>query len=80
VYVCILKQKNVFLMVDRCICKDTKVFESFLNAFRCIYSVLHFIGNLSVFEFIKISILCIYSIFQCLSKYLNVYECILTYL
>jgi hypothetical protein len=33
-------------MVDRCILKDTKVFESFFNAFGCINSVLHCIGNI----------------------------------
>ena len=36
VYVCILKHKNVFLMVDRCFVKDTEVFECFFNAFECI--------------------------------------------
>jgi hypothetical protein len=47
-------------MVDRCILKDTKVFESFSNAFGCIYSVLHRIG----------------SIFQCILMYLKAFECI----
>jgi hypothetical protein len=46
VYICILKHKNVFLMVNRCILKDTKVFEFFFNAFGCIYSVLHCIGSI----------------------------------
>jgi hypothetical protein len=36
-------------MVDRCILKDTKVFECIFNAFGYIYSVLHYIG--SVFQY-----------------------------
>jgi hypothetical protein len=40
---------NVNLMINRCILKDTKVFESFFNAFGCIYSVLHRIG--SIFQY-----------------------------
>jgi hypothetical protein len=46
VYVRIQKHKNVFLMIDRCILEDTKVFESFFNAFGCIYSILHCIGSI----------------------------------
>jgi hypothetical protein len=46
--VCILKHNNVYLIIDRCILKDTKVFGSFSNFFGCIYSVLHRIG--SVFQ------------------------------
>jgi hypothetical protein len=48
VYICILKYNNIFLMINRCILKYTKVFESFFNAFGCIYSELHHIG--SVFQ------------------------------
>jgi hypothetical protein len=43
-----IKHNNVFLMINRCILKDTKVFESFFNAFGCIYNGLHRIG--SVFQ------------------------------
>jgi hypothetical protein len=52
-------------MVDRCMLKNTKVFESFFKAFGCIYSVLHCFG----------------SVFQCnsmhlkyISMYFNVFE------
>jgi hypothetical protein len=38
-----IKHKNVFLMVNRYI---LKVFESYFNAFGCIYSVLHYIGSI----------------------------------
>jgi hypothetical protein len=43
-----VKHNNVFSMINRYILKDTKVFESFINAFGCIYSILHRIG--SVFQ------------------------------
>jgi hypothetical protein len=33
-------------MVDRCILKDTKVFECIFNAFGCIYNILHCIGSI----------------------------------
>jgi hypothetical protein len=46
-------QDSLFLL-NRCILKDTKVFESFFNAFGCIYNVLHRIG----------------SVFQCNAMYL----------
>jgi hypothetical protein len=38
----------MYIKTYKCILKDTKVFEYFFNAFRCIYSVLHHIG--SVFQ------------------------------
>jgi hypothetical protein len=41
-------------MVDKCILKDTKVFECFFNALGCFCNVLHYIC----------------SIFQCISMHL----------
>jgi hypothetical protein len=39
-----IKHNIVFLMINKCILKDTKVFEYFFNAFGYIYSELHRIG------------------------------------
>jgi hypothetical protein len=36
-----VKILECILMVDKCILKDTKIFECFFNAFGCICSVLH---------------------------------------
>jgi hypothetical protein len=61
-----IKYKNVFLVVDRCILKDTKVFECFsmyLHVF-IMYFVLVVYFNV---------IQCIYSIFQCILVYFNVF-------
>jgi hypothetical protein len=33
-----IKIEEHILMVDRCILKDTKIFECLFNAFGCIYS------------------------------------------
>jgi hypothetical protein len=65
-----LKYKNVFIMVDRCILKNTKVFECFsmhLDVF-----ILYLIVLVVYFNVIQ----CIYSIFQCIWIYLNIFECI----
>jgi hypothetical protein len=64
----------VFLMVNRCILKDTKVFECFsmhLGVFTTYFIILVVYFNL---------IRCIYSIFQCILVYLNKFECILNVL
>jgi hypothetical protein len=55
----VLKCKNVFLMVDRCILKDTKVFRCFsmhLSVF-----IEYFVVLVVYFNVIQ----CIYSVFQC---------------
>jgi hypothetical protein len=48
VHVCISKHNNVFLMINRCILKDTKVFESFsmhLGVFIVYFIVLIVYSN-----------------------------------
>jgi hypothetical protein len=52
-------------MINRCILKDNKVFESFFNAFGCIYNVRHRID--SVFQCNSMHLLYI-------SMYFNVFE------
>jgi hypothetical protein len=55
-------------MVDKCILKDTKVFECFkmhLGVF-----ILYFIVSVVYYNVIQ----CIYSIFQCILVYLNIFE------
>jgi hypothetical protein len=62
-----LKYKNVFIMFDRCVLKDTKVFECFsmhLDVFVVYFIVL--VVYFNVFQ-------CIYSIFQCILIYLKVF-------
>jgi hypothetical protein len=49
-----VKILECILLVDRCVLKNTKVFECFSNAFGCVYYALH----------------CICSIFQYISMYL----------
>jgi hypothetical protein len=65
-----LKHKNVFLMVNRCILKDTKVFESFYNALGIL--ILYFIILVVYFNVIQ----CTYNAFQCILMCLKVFECI----
>jgi hypothetical protein len=62
-----LEHKNVFLMVNKCILKDTKVFESFsmhLGAF-----IVYFIVLVVYFNVIQ----CTYYTFQCILMYLNIF-------
>jgi hypothetical protein len=63
----VYKYIKIFLMVDRCILKDTKVFESFFNAFGCIYSALYCIGDV---------IQCNSMHLWYISMYLKVFECL----
>jgi hypothetical protein len=61
---------NVFLMVDRCILKDTKVFECFLN-FLDVF-IVYFILLVVYLNVIQ----CIYSILQCILMCLKAFECL----
>jgi hypothetical protein len=36
-----IKIEEGILMVNRCILKDTNVFECLFNAFGCVYSIFH---------------------------------------
>jgi hypothetical protein len=62
-----LKYKNVFIMVDRCILINTKVFECF-SMHLGVY-ILYFIVLVVYFNVIQ----CIYSIFQCILIYLKLF-------
>jgi hypothetical protein len=55
-------------MVDRCILKDTKIFECFAMHLRIF--IVYFIVLVVYFNIIQ----CIYSIFQCILVYLNIFE------
>jgi hypothetical protein len=52
------------LMVNKCISKNTNIFECFVNVFECFFSVFECIFN--AFE-------CIYNVIQCISNVLIVY-------
>jgi hypothetical protein len=69
-HIYILKHNNVFLVINRCILKDTKVFASFFNflgVFIVYFIVLVVYSNV---------IQCTYNTFQCILMYMKVFECI----
>jgi hypothetical protein len=49
IHIYIEREDYVFLVIDRFILRGSKAFESFSNAFGCIYCVLYRIG--SIFEY-----------------------------
>jgi hypothetical protein len=69
-----LKYMNVFLMVNRCILKDTKVFECF--SMHMDVFIVYFIVLVVYFKVIQ----CINRIFQCTWKYFSIFEYIWMYL